>query len=212
MNYTTLKQNIKDFMEDDGTEFSAAVDTFIDLTELRLSRDLKIPAFRRRALSTFTINDPFITMPTDLVTLENLQTKVGYTSGNTGSHKLLLLRSDEFMMEFWPDRTQTGVPEYYSYFDDTTIYVAPTPSASIPVEITYRRRLPALAADNLTNWLTDNASDALLYGSLMEASAFNRNAGMLERYTAMYQAAVLKITEEQQQRKSIDNFYMRNEG
>ena len=57
MNYTTLVQNIKDFMEDDGAEFSNAVDTFIDLTELRLSRDLKIPAFRRRQLSAFSSND-----------------------------------------------------------------------------------------------------------------------------------------------------------
>ena len=80
MNYTSLVQNIKDFMEDDGTEFSNSVDTFIDLTELRLSRDLKIPAFRRRQLSAFSANDPFLTMPTDMVTLENLQTKVGYTS------------------------------------------------------------------------------------------------------------------------------------
>ena len=47
MNYTTLVQNIKDFMEDDGTEFSAAIDTFDDITELKLSRELKIPAFRR---------------------------------------------------------------------------------------------------------------------------------------------------------------------
>ena len=73
MNYTELVQNIKDFMEDDGTEFSNAVPTFIELTELRLSRDLKIPAFRRRQLSALTINDPFLTMPSDMVTLETLQ-------------------------------------------------------------------------------------------------------------------------------------------
>ena len=74
-------------------------------------------------------------------------------------------------MEFWPDRTVTGTPEYYAYFDDTTIYVAPTPNSNIPVEISYRRRLPALSSSNLTNWLTDNASDALLY-DLLEASMF----------------------------------------
>ena len=212
MNYTDLVQNLKDFMEDDGTEFSAAVPTFIELTELRLSRDLKIPAFRRRQLSTLTANDPFLTMPSDMVTLENLQIVPNYTSGHTGQHQPLLLRSDEYMMEFWPDRTLTGSPKYYAYFDDATIYVAPTPSTSMPVEISYRRRLPALSSTNLTNWLTDNAMDCLLFGGLLEASSFNRNAGMLERYTQLYQAAVQKVTEEQQARNSIDNFYMRNEG
>ena len=99
MNYTTLVQNIKDFMEDDGTEFSAAIDTFIDITELKLSRELRIPAFRRRATSTLTANDPFISMPSDMVSLENLHLI------ESNSRTLLQLRSDEFMMEYWPDRT-----------------------------------------------------------------------------------------------------------
>lgn len=206
MNYSTLKQNIKDFMEDDGTEFSNAIDTFIDITELKLSRELKIPAFRRRATSTATSGDPFITMPTDMVSLENLHLI------ESNSRTLLLLRSDEFMMEYWPDRTATGSPRYYAYFDDDTIYVAPTPSSNISVEISYRRRLPALSSSNTTNWLTDNASDALLYGSLVEASAFNRNYALMERYLGMYQNAVQGITQEQQVRNSIDNFYQRNEG
>ena len=206
MNYSTLVQNIKDFMEDDGTEFSNAIDTFIDFTELKLFRELKIPAFRRRATSTLSIGDPFITMPSDMVSLEGLHTI------NSNVRTLLLLRSDEFMMEYWPNRTSTGTPKYYAYFDDDTLYVAPTPSAALGLEISYRRRLPALSSSNTTNWLTDNASDALLYGSLVEAAAFNRNYALQERYLGMYQNAVQNITQEQQVRNSIDNFYQRNEG
>lgn len=206
MNYTNLVRDIKRFMEDDGTEFSDAIDTFIDITELKLSRELKIPAFRRRATSALTANDPFLSMPTDMVSLENLHLI------ESNSRTLLLLRSDEFMMEYWPDRTATGSPRYYSYFDDDTLYVAPTPSSNISVEISYRRRLPALSSSNLTNWLTDNASDALLYGSLVEAAAFNRNYALQERYLGMYQNAVQQIAQEQQVRNSIDNFYQRNEG
>ena len=206
MNYTSLVQNIKDFMEDDGTEFSNEVDTFIDLTELKLSRELKIPAFRRRQTSSLSSGDPFLTMPTSMISLEGLHIV------NSNVRELLLLRSDEFMTEYWPNRTATGTPKYYAYFDDDTLYVAPTPSANFPVEISYRRRLPALSGTNTTNWLTDNASDALLYGSLVEAAAFNRNYALQERYLGMYQNAVQNITQEQQVRNSIDNFYQRNEG
>lgn len=212
MNYTTLTQNIKDFMEDDGTEFSNAIDTFIDLAELKLSRELKIPAFRRRQKSALTANDPFVTTPADMVVLENLQIVPGYTSGNTGTHTVLKLRSDEFMMEYWPTRTATGTPKYYAYYDNSTLYVAPTPAANTPVEISYRRRLPALSSSNLTNWLTDNASDALLYGAMVEACNFNRNYALQERYLALFQKAIQDVTEEQQFRHSIDNFYQRNEG
>ena len=141
-----------------------------------------------------------------MVSLENLHLI------ESNSRTLLQLRSDEFMMEYWPDRTATGSPRYYAYFDDDTMYVAPTPATNISVEISYRRRLPALSSSNLTNWLTDNASDALLYGCLVEAAAFNRNYALQERYMAMYQKAVQDISQEQQIRNSIDNMYLRNEG
>ena len=115
-------------------------------------------------------------------------------------------------MEYWPDRTATGTPTYYSYFDYNTIYVAPTPSSNMNVEISYRRRLPALSSSNTTNWLTDNASDALLYGSLVEACNFNRNYTLQERYLALYTNAVSSVNEEQVTRNSIDNFYQKSEG
>ena len=315
--YATLVADIKKFMEDDGTEFSDSVDTFIDLTELKLSRDLIVPAFRQRATSALTTSDPFITLPSDLVVLENLRIN------NANVRSILLLRSDEFMIEFWPNRTQTGTPKYYSYYDNSTLYVAPTPPSNINVEISYRRRLPSLTAGgsasktfmvsvadqsgnkfvidnqikptldlvrgntyifdqsstlnithqiifktsdgssytsgvtttgalgsdgkttfvvpsdapstlkyscqthgdtmgdlinvsssttNTSNWLTINAYDCLLYGCLVEASSFNRNDAMMQKYTALYQAAVQAVNREGNMRLSIDNFYQKSEG
>ena len=93
--YTKLVADIKDFMEDDGSEFSDAVDTFIDLAELKLSRDLAVPAFRKRQTGTLTSSDPFLTLPTDLVTLEYFQLN------NSNVRTSLLLKSDEFMQEFF---------------------------------------------------------------------------------------------------------------
>ena len=318
-NYSNLVADIKSYMEDDGAEFSAAIDTFIDVAELKLSRDLVVPAFRQRATSALSSGDPFITLPTDLVVLENLHLN------NSNSRHILLLRSDEFMIEFWPDRTQTGNPKYYSYYDNTTLYVAPTPPSSLNVEISYRRRLPGLGTGgtpsqtytvavvsyggsnkyivnnqvaptltltrgntyvfdqsdstnathqiafrtsddssyntgvttegvlgqgggkttfvvpsdapsslkyyctthgngmgstiaitdstaNQTNWLTDNAYDCLLYGCLVEAASFNRNEQMVQKYIALYQAAVQAINKEGNMRLSIDNFYQKSEG
>ena len=127
--YAELVQNIKDFMEDDGTEFSNEIDKFIDLAELRISRDVTTPEFKRKVTSASSANDPFLTMPTDLVTLEHLQVI------NSNVRTLLLLKSDEFITEYWPNRTSTGVPKYYTYFDTSTIYVAPTPSSNLSIEL-----------------------------------------------------------------------------
>ena len=204
--YAELKQNIKDFMEDDGTEFSNEIDKFIDLAELRISRDVITPEFKRKVTSAFTANDPFLTMPTDLVTLEHLQVI------NSNVRTLLLLKSDEFITEYWPNRTSTGVPKYYTYFDTSTIYVAPTPSSNLSIELSYKRRLPALSSSNTSNWTSINAADALLYACLIEASVFNRNYNLQDRYTAMYQQAVKAINNEQSNKLSSDNFYMKTEG
>ena len=204
--YAELVQNIKDFMEDDGTEFSNEIDKFIDLSELRLSRDLKTPEFRRKVTSAFSANDPFLTMPTDLVLLENLHLI------NSNVRSILLLKSDEFILEFWPNRTSTGTPKYYNYFDTSTILVAPTPSTNFSLELSYKRRLPALSSSNTSNWTSINAADALLYACLIEASVFNRNYNLQDRYTAMYQQAVKAINNEQSNKLSSDNFYMKTEG
>lgn len=317
-NYANLVSDIKSYMEDDGAEFTAAIDTFIDVTELKLSRDLVVPAYRQRATSALSTNDPFITLPTDLVVLENLHLN------NANTREILLLRSDEFMIEFWPNRTLTGTPKYYSYYDNTTLYVAPTPPNVMNVEISYRRRLPGLGSggtasqtytvavatygtnkflinstlaptltltrgntyifdqsdttnpthqiafrtsadasytsgvttegvlgqagskttfvvpsdapstlryycvthgnsmgntisitdstDNQSNWLTENAYDCLLYGCLVEAASFNRNEQMVQKYIALYQAAVQAVNKEGNMRLSIDNFYQKSEG
>ena len=206
-NYNDLVTDIKNYMEDDGVEFTASLPRFIDLAELRLSRDLVVPAFRQRSTSTLTQNDAFLTLPTDLIVLENLHTVT------TNVRKILLLRSDEFMMEYWPNRTATGSPKYYSYFDTSTIYVAPTPATNIPIEISYRRRLPALdSSSNTTNWITDHAYDVLLYACLIEASSFNRNDAMLQKYTQLYGQGVQAVNKEGNLRLSIDNFYQKSEG
>ena len=112
---TNLVRDVKRFMEDDGTEFSDAIDTFIDITELSCrGNDSRLSSCNLRA----DRHDPFISMPSDMVSLEKAPLE-------SNSRTLLQLRSDEFMMEYWPDRTATGSPRYYSYFDDDTMYVAP---------------------------------------------------------------------------------------
>tara|TARA_Y100001937_G_C7106334_1_gene325204 strand:+ start:1091 stop:1714 length:624 start_codon:yes stop_codon:yes gene_type:complete len=204
--FSQLQTDIKNYMEDDGTEFSTSLTQFISNTELKLSRDLSTPEFKRKVTSAFTANDPFLTMPTDLVTLEHLQVI------DSNVRTMLQLKSDEYITEFWPNRTSTGVPRYYTYFDTSTIYVAPTPSSNLSLELSYKRRLPALSSSNTSNFLTTDAYDALLYGCLIEASLFNRNDKLVQYYTELYKKAVADVNREQNQKLSMDNFYMKTEG
>ena len=204
--FSQLQTDIKNYMEDDGTEFTTSLTQFISNTELKLSRDLSTPEFKRKVTSAFTANDPFLTMPTDLVTLDHFQVI------DSNVRTMLQLKSDEYITQFWPNRTSTGVPRYYTYFDTSTIYVAPTPSSNLSIELSYKRRLPALSDSNTSNFLTTGAYDALLYGCLIEASLFNRNDKLVQYYTELYKKAVADVNREQNQKLSMDNFYMKTEG
>jgi hypothetical protein len=50
--------------------------------------------------------------------------------------------------------------------------LTPPPDSSYTVSVTYLRGLPALSADNPTNWLLKASPTAYLFGTLLEAAAF----------------------------------------
>ena len=53
-----------------------------------------------------------------------------------------------------------------------------------------------MSGSNATNWLTDNAYDALLYGALIEAAIYDKNPQMMQLYEKRYQEAVAAVNKE----------------
>ena len=68
----------------------------------------------------------------------------------------------------------TGTPLYYAVFGDDSFILAPTPDSNYTFEIHYKYRPASLTAgaSGGTTWLSTNARNAMLYGSLMEAGTF----------------------------------------
>ena len=83
--------------------------------------------------------------------------------------------------------------------------IAPTPSAALNLELNYRSRFDALSNDTATNWLTDNAYDALLYGALIEAAIYNKNPQQQQIYQQRYVDAVQSVNAELALKRG-DNF------
>jgi hypothetical protein len=106
--------------------------------------------------------------------------------------------------DYWPTSATTGSPLYWANYSDTAILVAPTPSAALTVEMTYAKKLTELSSSNTTNWLTENAQDLILYGSLMEACTFSKNREDLAIYTQRYQSAVETINNQTRRRRRDD--------
>jgi len=190
--YAILVQDIKDLTENNSSDFATQADEFIETTEIRLSREIvNCPELFKHQTSTLTISDPFITKPSDLISMISFQV-LSSAAARTG----LEYRDVSFINEYWPTRTSTGTPKYYADWDDDYLIVAPTPDAALTIEMNYRKRFDAISSSSTTSWLTANAYDALLYGSLIEAAIYDKNPQMMQMYEKRYKEALQLINGE----------------
>ena len=199
MTYSTLTQDLKDWMENDGTEFSDETDNFIGLAEQRIVRDIDPQAFTTSAYSSFNVNDRFITKPTDALIIRHIL----YLDSDS-KRNFLEKKTDEFIYDYWPTSATTGTPKYWTDYNDTELLVAPTPSAALTIEMSYVQRLDTLSSSNTTNWLTINSQELLLFGSLMEACTFTKSREDLQIYSQRYKAAVDSINNQSRRRRRDD--------
>jgi len=199
MTYSSLTQDLKDWMENDGTEFSNETDNFIGMAEQRIVRDIDPQAFTTSAYSSFNVNDRFVTKPTDALIIRHLL----YLDSDS-KRNFLEKKTDEFIYDYWPTSATTGTPKYWTDYNDTELLVAPTPSAALTIEMSYVQRLDTLSSSNTTNWLTINAQELLLFGSLMEACTFSKSREDLQIYSQRYKAAVDSINNQARRRRRDD--------
>ena len=190
--YAILVQDIKDLTENNSSDFATQADEFIETTEIRLSREIKnCPELFKHQTSTLTISDPFITKPSDLISMISFQ-----VLSSAAARTALEYRDVSFINEYWPTRTSTSTPVYYADWDNYYLIVAPTPDAALTIEMNYRKRFDAISGSSTTSWLTAHAYDALLYGSLIEAAIYDKNPQMMQMYEKRYQEALQSINGE----------------
>ena len=190
--YAILVQDIKDLTENNSSDFATQADEFIETTEIRLSREIvNCPELFKHQTSTLTISDPFITKPSDLISMISFQ-----VLSSAAARTALEYRDVSFINEYWPTRTSTSTPVYYADWDDDYLIVAPTPDAALTIEMNYRKRFDAISGSSTTSWLTANAYDALLYGSLIEAAIYDKNPQMMQMYEKRYKEALASINGE----------------
>ena len=212
--YAELTTQILSYTETSTDVLTSTItDDFIEHTENRILREADIDAFKSHQYSTLTADNPFLSLPgasgigatpTSLATIRTVHI---YPASGTATRDFLEQRDISFMNEYWPVRTSTGTPKYWSWWDEDTIYVAPTPDAAYNVEVGITRLPTRLSSSNATSWLGNNAPIALLYGCLAEAFKFLKGpAEMLQLYEQSYQRAVQELMIEQQGRHRRDEY------
>ena len=212
--YAELTTQILSYTETSTDVLTSTItDDFIEHTENRILREADIDAFKSHQYSTLTADNPFLSLPgasgigatpTSLATIRTVHI---YPASGTATRDFLEQRDISFMNEYWPVRTSTGTPKYWSWWDEDTIYVAPTPDAAYNIELGITRLPARLSSSNTTSWLGNNAPIALLYGCLAEAFKFLKGpAEMLQLYEQSYQRAVQELVIEQQGKHRRDEY------
>lgn len=163
MNYTELKAQIWDYLQTDDDGLGGLTDTIIRQAEERITRSVQLPYFRKNVTGTATGGNKYLSTPTDFLSPYSLA-----VIDSESNQQYLLPKDVAFIRENYPSATQTGLPKYYGIFDENTFILGPTPTSSYTFELHYYYE-PASIVDTGTSWLGDNAENALLYGSLVEA-------------------------------------------
>jgi hypothetical protein len=91
---------------------------------------------------------------------------------------------------------QHGEHGYYTIIAGQ-IQVSP-PADDQVLEVVYYQRLPELAEDDDTNWLTEKNPDAYIFGLCTEISAFAKDPMQFEVYKQRFNEAMIDITREDQ--------------
>lgn len=202
MNYNELVTNIRNYTEVDSNVFSdSVINTFITMAENRILRDIDLDVFKLEVSGNMSIGNKFLTAPSDILTHRYMMIT------NSGDQIFLDFRDTSFMKEYWSDGTVTGVPKYYSVWDQNTFYIAPTPNANFAVELGYIYRPTQISSANQNTWISTNAPEALLYACLIQAYSYTKGPlEMLQYFENSYKQAIQGLGIEQQGRRRRDEY------
>lgn len=199
--YTSLKQAIQDYTNNTETLFVNNLDRFIQQSEERIFKNVNLPAFKKNVTGTSTAGNEFLSTPSDFMAPFSLAVD------NSGLEHLMF-RDLPFIRESYPDANTTGVPKYYSLFDEDSMIMAPTPNNNFRFELSYFYRPDSITvSSDGTSWLGTNAPNALLYGALVEAYTFMKGSpDIMQNYQQRFEAAIDRLKNVGEGKDTKDNF------
>ena len=201
--YAQLKTAIQDYTDNSETTFVNHLNDFIKASEEKLLKSVDLDYFRKNVTSTLTSSDQFLTVPNDYLASFSLQITTA------GSESFLLQKDVNYLREYTPAASTTGLPKYYARFDENNFILAPTPDSAYTIELHYFYRPTSLTsgADSATTWLSTNAPYALLYGSLIEAYTFMKGEpDIIQNYTNLYMQYLERVKDLGEARENTDGY------
>jgi hypothetical protein len=190
MTYDSLVADIESYLERTDAATVDKIPTFIMLAEQQIATQIKFLGNLTVNESTMIQGDPVIAKPA------RWHKSVSFNVVVNGVRQPVLLRKYEYIREYWPNATLTDVPKFYCDYDYEHWLIGPTPADDYTFEVLYYERVQPLDSSNQSNWFTQYAPQALLYGSLLQAMPFLKNDERIPMWRAEYDIAMSSLKTE----------------
>lgn len=192
MNYTTLKADIADWIARSDLS-SSVVDSIIDLAEARINRKLRIRAMETVYFRSLD-SDAKAAVPTGYRQWKGTFLYKGTpdtedTFNALANTLVSPLKAGDLSGAAADFKNSSTSGQYVSRIG-SNFYVHGKPSGTYSLGGIYYAGFTALDADNLTNWLTDNAPDLLLSGTLFEASTYIKSESEMQFWATRFGALI----------------------
>lgn len=173
MTFNSLLGDLRGFIERgqvQDTSVYAQLPRIVNRVERDLATKLKVLGLKNVVTGTFSAGVSVYAKPDRW----RETTSINFGVGSPPQQRRVPLypRSYEYCRMYWPNPEETGQPEFYADYDYNHWLIVPTPSENYPFEINYWGLPPLLDESNQTNWLTEYAPNALLFGSLLQCAPF----------------------------------------
>jgi hypothetical protein len=168
MNYSELLDNVRNYTEVTSDVLSnSVINVFITNVENKVDRAIDSDSQRRYATTTCTANNAFL----DVSGPEGgFRFARGLQLVDSSNNRVWLEQVDTtFIDEYSVQRSttsNTGQPKYWANWDATNLMLAPTPDQVYTIEMWYNETPERLTSSNTTTFLSNNAPEVLLYGTL----------------------------------------------
>lgn len=189
--YGTLKTKVEDYTH--RSDLTDEIPSFIQLAESRINSDLEDFAMESRASYTILSGSRFVTLPSDMRKLMNVQVAV------SGGIRPLLPLSLIQMDALHPNLI-SGTPDHYNIIGDQ-MEIRDIVGEDTDMEIYYQYRLAGFSDDTDTNDILDKYPNIYLYAALMEWLLFVQGDERMKIFTDAYTAEVIRINDEAEDRK-----------
>jgi len=190
LTYDSLTSLVLQYLERSDTAVVNFIPTAITMAEFEIAQEIKTLGQMIVADGTMNIGNPIIAKPA------RWRKTVSMTLAVSGAKQPMFLRKLEYLNTYAPDVTATGTPLYYADYDYDHWFVAPTPSSAFAFETLCYTRLEPLSSANQTNWLTQNAPNAMLFGTLKQTAPFLKDDNRLAVWGQLFTEAMTALKTE----------------